>query len=309
MSEAAETEEEFDVLVEGEDEAEIVDVVDTTPDKDKGKSLLPPEEEDLEEITEDEVKTYSERVQKRIKDATFRFHDQRRKREAAERQAEEAIKFAQEQLKKAKELEAAVYQYEAGFVDHGKARVEAELTQARADMKAAFDAGDADKMAEAQAKIAKLAVQEEQYSRFRPREVAAEETEYRPATQPQPSDDDAERFVKWRNENKWFDEDDTLRDFAMGLHARIASNTPEIVGSDDYYAEITRKVKSTFPTKFQSEARPRSEARTPVAGVSRASGAEKTRKTVTLTREQMNLCRKLGITPQQYVRELSKNGD
>jgi len=166
MTDEVENEDEFDIVEEGQEEPEIK-VVDTVPEQDKGKSLLPADKEDLDEPDEDEIKSYSEKVQKRIKDATFRFHDQRRKREAAERETAEATKFANAQLEKARQLEAALYQYEAGYVDASKSRVDVELAQAQAAMKAAFDVGDADKMAEAQAKIARLERERDQLTRQR----------------------------------------------------------------------------------------------------------------------------------------------
>lgn len=306
--ESEDDKDDFEVAVEGEEDLDI-QVVDTTPEKDKGKALLDSDKEDVPELDDDEVATYSEKVQKRIKDATFRFHDQRRKREAAEREREEATKFAQTALQKAQQLEAALYQYEAGYVNQAKSRVEIELAQAQAEMKAAFDVGDADKMGQAQAKIAKLAVQEDQYSRFTPREAPEGQT-YQPQQQVRPADDDAEKFLAWRGQNKWFDDDETLRDFAMGVHTRIATSTPEMIGTEGYYRDIEKAVKTAFPSKFGdtdtgSTTRTR-QTTTPVAGVSRNSGAEKTRKTVTLTRDQMALCRRLGITPQQYVREMNK---
>ena len=309
MSEAAEAEDDdFEVIEEGEDLD--IQVVDTTPEQDKGKALLPADKEQLDEPDEDEIKSYSDKVQKRIKDATFRFHDQRRKREIAERTADEATKFANAQLEKSRQLEAALYQYEAGYVDASKSRVDVELAQAQFEMKQAFDVGDADKMAAAQAKIAKLAVQQDQFSRFTPREAPEEKEEYKPQTQAGASQGDAERFIAWREKNEWFDNDETLRDFAMGIHTRLAASSPESVGTEDYYQDIEKRVKSAFPSKFQTEQRARpSASNNVVAGVSRSSGAEKARKTITLTSEQMRLCRKLGVTPQQYVREMMKTGD
>lgn len=308
MSEVAENTDDFDIEIEGEEEIAI-EVVDTTPDGDKGKQLLAPEKETLEEPDDDEIASYSERVQKRIKDATFKFHDQRRKREAAEREREEAVKFAQEALKKAQQLEAAVYQYEAGYVDQAKTRVGVELAQAQADLKAAFEVGNADKMAEAQAKIAKLSVQEDQFSRFKPRQ-AAEPEDYKPQVQNKTADEDAKRYQAWVEKNPWFEQDDTLKDFAMGIHARLAVSDPDNVGSEDYYNEIEKRVKTAFPAKFKTTETEGSRTKAPpVAAVSRNTGSDKARKTIRLTREQMALCRRLGITPQDYVREMAKNGE
>jgi hypothetical protein len=308
MSEEAEQlEEEFEIVADGDGEPEI-EVVDETPPEDRGKTLLPAEKEDLEEPDEEELQSYSDRVQKRIKDATFKFHDQRRKREAAEREKAEAVRFAQEALKKSQQLEAALYQYEAGFVDANKGRVEVELAQAQADLKTAFDVGDADKMAAAQAKIAKLAVQQDQFSRFTPREAPKEAEVYQPQSAVQPADDDLDKFNTWREQNKWFDQDDTLREFALGVHVRIAQSSPEKVGTEDYYREIEKRVKSAFPGKFQTEERPRTQSPPPVAGVTRTS-ADARKKTIKLTATQMKFCNTLGITPQQYVREYMKNGE
>lgn len=302
----------IEFAIEGDADADDVEVkvVDDAPKEDQGKELLPQDKEEGDEPTPEEMASYSEKVQKRIKDATFRFHDQRRKKEQAERERDEALRFAQAQLERAQQYESAVYQYEAGFVDQAKNRVDVELAQAQAELKAAFEVGDPDKMADAQAKIAKLAVAQDQYGRFQPREVQPQQ--YQPVHQPQvqPRDDDAERFIQWREKNPWFDQDEQLQAFAMGVHTKIVGSNPEAVGSDEYYREVERQVKAAFPQKFaQGNTQERNPRTSPVAGVSRTSGDVKARKTITLTAAQMTLCRRLGITPQDYVKQLAKTGE
>lgn len=299
---------EFDLELEGD--GPEIEIIDDTPPADRGRPLLAPEEEDLEPASEEELSAYSDRVKKRISEATFKFNDQRRKREQAEREREEATRLAKAAIDRLNETQSALAQYERFGVDQAKTRVESELAQVKAQYKAAYESGDSDALAEAAEKIARLAPQHEQYSRFV--SVEPEPIEYQPQYHPQqPAVDprQADDFASWQAENQWFGADPQMTLFARGWHAMVAEQNPQAVGTPEYYREINRLVRENFPDKFgqDTHAQDRTSRSSPVTPVTRASPSGKQsggKRKITLNQSQIRLASRLGLTPQQYAESL-----
>ena len=128
--------------------------------------------------------------------------------------------------------------------------------------------------------------------------------------QPEPDPRDTERFKSWQAKNDWFGQDEEMTSFARGWHLTKAEKDPGYVGSPEYYEEIGNLVRKRFPEKFNSSAQQggRKSQVAPVAPVVRqqqASG-QGSRKSITLTQSQERLAQRLGLTPEQYARELVK---
>lgn len=314
-----------DFDLELEDDVEII-IEDDTPAEDRGKQLLSPDQEDDADFTESEVAQYSENVQKRIKRLAFEKHDQRRKREAAEREAEEAGRIARVAIEQLNAMRKQASQYEAGFVDQAKTRLTHELAAAKRDFKAAFDSGDADAMAEAQEKISRLAPQHEQYERYvpsEPEDITYPEPRAGTGAPAQGGSYDIEadrRQMRWMQANgEWFQKDERMTQYVIGVHTQLAMNRPSgFVGSDEYYAEIDRSMREMFPDSFESAPRPRTTARTqasPVTPVGSrtpsrpAASGTGARRQVRLSATQLKLASKLGLTPQQYAEGLLEQGE
>ncbi len=298
------SDQELNVDLENEDDLEIV-IDDDTPDADKGFDPLPEKTE--EEQEEEEIAGVGERVKKRIDKLTAEKHDARRKYEAAQREAEEAARAVQVLLERDRAYQEQLRTYEGGFVNQAKGRVEAELVQAKAEFKAAFEEGNADRMAEAQDKIARLAPQHEQYSRYRPQEPAPQpQVPQAPKPQPKAYDPTADQNLKaFMDENPWFNTDSEMTAYAMGLHQQAAIHDPDKVGTPEYYSEISSKVKKAFG-KEPAPAKPRT---SPTAPVTRGAPSAPARKQVTLTASQVRLATRLGLTPRQYAESLLKEGN
>ena len=132
---------------------------------------------------------------------------------------------------------------------------------------------------------------------------------YIPQNRPQvPKPDD--RALKWQDKNTWFGQDEEMTASALGLHEKLKKQGV-VVGSDEYYARLDKTIRKRFPENFGDaeviEAKPKEEApkakpSTVVAPATRSTAS----KPLKLKTSQVNIAKKLGLTPEQYARELIK---
>ena len=290
----------------GDDDSDFeIEVVDDTPEEDRDK---PRRAEGAEPNVpdEDEVKSYSEGVQKRIKQLKFEYHEERRAKEEASRLQDEALRYAQ-QVKQ--ENEKLLKQLDDGrnvLVDQAKGRVAAELEKAKSEAKAAYEIGDADAMIAANERLAKLAYEEERYKNYQPqqRQQPAPQPQYQQQT-PQPPRP-SERALEWAKRNDWFEKDSEMTGYAYGLHQKLVQNgvAPD---SEEYYSEIDTAVRRVFPDKFDDGSievsAPQRQAGNVVAPAARSG--KKPRK-IKLTSTQASLAKRLGLSNEQYAAQLMK---
>jgi hypothetical protein len=293
-----------EIIVEDESDLDI-EIVDETPPEDKDKPLLPEDQEDEGEPDPEELAAYSEKVRKRIERLTFEKHDQRRKREAAEREVQKAVEFSRMALNRIREYEAAMSQVEQFGVDQAKSSLEVRIAQAKADIKEALESADGEALAKAQEELARLVPQHEQYSRYQPRQQY-EEQQYIAPPPPQQQAPDP-KFVDFVKRNPWFQTEEDMTKFALGLHAYYEKFNPQAIGTDEYYRDIESEVKKVYGAKAGAVAAknppPSGPNPTRNGSVSKTSAP---RKSVTLTADEVRLIKRLGITPQQYAAEKLK---
>ena len=303
-----EVEEDQDIEVgmpaEGEDEAEI-EIVDTTPEKDRGRKPL---DRDVEDPTEDELKQYSEGVKKRIAELTHARHDERRKAEALAREREEFERAARALMEENQRLKKYVQTGEQEFSKVATTAAEAELAEARRKLKEAHESFDTDAIIAAQEALSDAKVKLDRAKNFRPAPLQTEQdaVQMQPSVQAQPKADEA--TLRWQARNQWFGHPDheDMSLFAIGVHKKLVANGVD-PRSKEYFEQIDARMKSTFPDFFGVEDRPKSgevsrKPSTVVAPATRSTGARK----IQLTQEQVAVARRLGITPQQYAVELAK---
>lgn len=294
-----------------DDEFEI-EVVDDTPPEDQGRPRRP-EGVEPEIPDDDEIASYSEGVQKRIKKLRYEFHEERRAREAAEREREEAIKLAQRERQEAERLRQSVTQGESLMVEQAKRRVAVQIEQAQNAYKAAYEAGDSDALVKAQTTLTELKNEEYRLKSFKP--APAPQAQQQPQAQPQgqPQQQPAqpkmsEKTKQWAERNPWFgrpgSEDMTAQAFVAHEKAIREGVAPE---SDEYYNRIDQAVRRLFPDRF--EARTEGQQVQPQRGVvvaptSRSTG-QNPRK-ITLTQTQVSIAKRLGLSLEQYAAQLLK---
>ena len=291
-----------------DDDGFEIEVVDDTPEEDKGKPRRA-EGADPKVPDDDEIQSYSEGVQKRIKQLKFEYHEERRAKEEAARLQEEALKYAQQIQQENEKLRKTLEEGEGVLVNQAKGRVAAELDKAKAAYKAAYESGDPDALIEAQEKLTILQNEKIRYENYKPqprREQPVEQPQYQQQT-PQPPKPD-QRALDWAAKNDWFEKDPEMTGYAYGLHEKLVRNGID-PRSDEYYNQIDNAVRRVFPDKFDDgpvieESAPQRQAGNVVAPAARSG--KKPRK-VQLTSTQVALAKRLGLSNEQYAAQLMKD--
>jgi hypothetical protein len=290
------------VLVE--DDNIEVEVVDDTPEKDRGRKPL---EREVEDPTDEEIESYSSNVQKRIKDLTHARHDERRVKEATMREKQELERLTQQLIEENKSLRRNVNTGTEHYVAQAKTLAETEMDKARRQYKEAQESFDSDAILAAQEALldAKMKLEAAKNFRHTPLQVEQDEvqTTHREPQRVQPD----EKTLRWQAKNQWFGADgfEEVTSYALGLHQKLVNSGTD-PRSDEYFEQINARVKSKFPEVFGGEDRSQTEShRKPasvVAPATRSSGAKK----VQLTTTQIALAKKFGLTPQQYAAQVAK---
>jgi len=293
---------------EKEDDGFEIEVVDDTPEEDKGKPRRA-ENAEPQVPSDDEVEKYSDGVQKRIKQLKFEFHEERRLKEEAARLQEEALKYAEQIKLENEKLRKTLDEGEDVLVNQAKGRVAAEIDKAKIAYKTAYEAGDPDALIEAQEKLSALQVEKSKYDSYKPQPRKESnpppQAQYQQQT-PQPPKPD-ERALKWAAENEWFEKDPEMTGYAYGLHEKLVKSGID-PRSEEYYNEIDDAVRRVFPDKFDDgptieETAPQRQTGNVVAPAARSG--KKPRK-VQLTSTQVSLAKRLGLSNEQYAAQLMK---
>ncbi len=284
---------------EVESEVEI-EVVDDTPPKDRNrKPSTPPDE-----VTDEELGEYSDKVQRRIKHLSKGYHDERRKAESALREREEAVRLAQQLLEENQRLKKHTDSTQTAMVEQAKARVAVELDQAKRQYKEAYESGDADKVVEAQEALTAAKMRAERLANWKPAPLQTQETPVQQQTTTAPTPQVDPKALSWRDQNPWFGSDEEMTSLALGLHQRLVREGVD-PKSDDYYERINTRMREVFPDRFDDAevekpaAKPRKS--NVVAPVSRSTAPTK----IVLTESAVKLAKRLGLTPEQYARQVA----
>lgn len=293
--------------IEDEDDFEL-EIIDDTPEQDRDKARRP-EGVEPELPEDDEIASYSESVQKRIKKLKYEFHEERRAKEDAARLRDEAVTFAQREREERLRLQRVLEEGEGVLVNQAKQRLAVQLAQAKTDFKNAYETGDADAMADAQSRMADLKNEEYRLNSYRP--PARQQQAPAPVQQPKPTvPAPSSKAQEWAQKNPWFmrNGDEDITALAMGTHEKLVRSgvAPD---TDQYYTQIDAAVRRAFPDRFADafeEVKPqRRQAGNVVAPAGRTSA--QTPRKVVLTSTQVSLAKRLGLSPQQYAAQLLKD--
>jgi hypothetical protein len=283
-----------------------VEIVDDTPVKDRGREPL---NREVADPTDEEINSYSDGVQKRIKELTHARHDERRAKEALLREKKELERLAEHMANENKKLKAYVQTGSEQYAESIKKVAENDLESAKRKYKEAYESGDSDALVAAQEAMTEAKMKTEAAKNFRPASLQADEDDVQTPQTQVPRQDLDDKTVRWQAKNRWFGADgyEEVTSFALGLHQKLVNSGVD-PRSDDYFERIDARMKSTFPDIFgETEDKPRSgdgskRPTSVVAPATRSTGAKK----VQLTPTQVALAKKYGLTPQQYAAEVAK---
>ena len=295
------------------------EIIDDTPEEDRGKEPLP--KDNNPEPSADELEDYSDKVKNRIGKLKKAYHDERRVKEAKEREAREAFKFAQSIQEENKKLKENLQKGEDVLVEQSKAKADAQLAAASEEYRKAYEVGDSDKVVAAQTKMTQATVERDKWNSYAPQygEYDPSKRSYREEKPLQTGPDQVysnnevpkpdAKAEAWFKKNTWFGSDKEMTALAYGLHEKLVEGGVD-PRSDDYYDRIDSRMKEVFPTRFEGEVESGDETVTlqqskpanVVAPVKRSPSSKKIR----LTQTQVALAKRLNVPLEEYAKKVAE---
>jgi hypothetical protein len=255
----------------------------------------------VEEQTE-EMDQYSDKVKKRIDKLTWKIRE-------AEREREAAFTFAQNVQKELSEAKKKTYDIDKGYMSESEVRNKMAADLAKQNLITAREAGDYSREEEARQALTKLDLEaerirvtkskkEREYEEF---EKELEKQQAAPQQQPEARQQPSSKALAWAEKNTWFRSDGEMTDYAQRIHRGLVAEGFD-TESDDYYNELTNRVKTKFPESFEGsdQATRSNKLAQPVASASRS--ATTGRKSVRLTPSQVKIANKLGVPLSEYAK-------
>jgi hypothetical protein len=303
------------------DESEIkIEIEDDTPPQDRGRKAAPPPEE----LTDDELNSYDEKVQARFKKFTRGYHDERRAKEQALREKEAAEEFARKVFEQNKQLQQQLSTGSKAYIETSKSAAQTELDSAKEKYRKAYESADAEAIIQAQEAIAKATLKLDKAETLKPIEVEEQEN-FVPAAAEPAAPKINPRTKRWIDSNSdWFGPDEEMTMAAMGIDKKLQREYgADYVGTEEYFKTVDRTMRKRFPEYFDAQSEeesdpPRQKRSAPVeeddepprratkpatvvAPASRSSSPSR----IKLKESQVALARKLGITPEQYAKQVA----
>jgi hypothetical protein len=254
----------------------------------------------------DELKDYSEGVQKRIAKLT-------RKMREAERQKEEAVTYAQNVTLQKNQAEKKLSRLDKSYVSEFEKRVTTNLSAAKVALRNAIEAGDVDAQVAAQEQLALLSSESSQLGRLKTIEAEEAELSKKVNITPQqvrqpnnynniPTDEKAE---DWASKNSWFGNDSAMTYTAFDIHKKLVEEEGYDPKSNEYYVEIDKRIRVDFPHKFDRLEGNTTERAKPAQNVASARRSAPTgrKNTVKLSPSQVAIAKRLGVPLEDYAKQ------
>ena len=286
-----------------------IEVVDDTPKADRGRKASEPPAE----VTESELEEYSDKVKNRIKHFSKGYHDERREKEKAIREAQELEKLTKQLVEENKQLKNTTVKNQTAMLDQAKKSADIELEKAKAAYKVAYEAGEADAVVEAQESITAAKIKSDRLNNFKLPTLQENETpvETKEETTTTPAPVVDARATEWAKANTWFGTDDEMTSYVLGLHNKLVKTHGEAypqINADEYYETINSRMRKLFPENFEdNETEVETETEKPklnnvVAPATRSTAPKKVR----LTQTQVTLANRLGVPLELYAKKVAE---
>ena len=304
------------IQTQAEVEEKMVDLPDSGSDvevevSDTKKTINPEEdspavetEVKTETASSDEMDDYGHKVQSRIDKLTKRLRESERREQAA-------IQFAQGVQSESQQIRQRANALDSGYVAEFGDRVNAQMTEAKNELKTAMDLGDIDKQVEIQAKLSRLAIEQERAASHKAqRDRLAEEMRARGVDpnqpqmpqqqvprQPAPPPPPDPKAQEWAEKNEWFGSDEPMTLTSFSIHRKLMEEGFD-ASSDSYYNEVDKRMRETFPHKFDKKVSPTQS----VASANRGGTVARRKGSVRLTPSQVAIAKKLGVPLSEYAK-------
>jgi type II secretory pathway pseudopilin PulG len=294
-----------------------VEIVDDTPEVDRNRTKSKPPSD----VTDSELDQYSEKVANRIKHISKGYHDERREKEKVLRERGELESYTRNLMTENEKLRQNVGKSQATMFSQAKIAVGRDMEKAKADYKSAYEAGDADKLVEAQAKISAVtlridklaqikqpALQNDKNQVQQQQQQQQQQYEQQQRQQQQQAPQVDNRAKEWADENKWFGPNKQMTALALGFHNELVEDHGLNPTSDEYYEKIDSRMREVFPDSFEEASNnddgQRTRKRTNVvASATRTTAPKK----VKLTRSQVSIAKKLGVPLEDYAKQVAND--
>jgi hypothetical protein len=288
------------------DEQPVVETKKETEIKDQGTE----EVKDPVNSQKKELDDYSEGVQKRIAKLTKKMRE-------AERQREAAIEYARKIQVEKESLSGRLNKLDTGYVTEMENRIKSSMEAAAARLGQARENNDLKAEIAAQTEIARLGYEEARLAEIKSKQALevkvdnskpVQEYKEQPTYQQEQTINPDPKAQEWASKNTWFGKDEPMTYTAFSLHKKLVEEEGYDAQSDEYYAEIDKRIRLEFPHKFATTASQTTENAKPaqtVASASRSTGRTSGRKTVKLTSSQVAIAKKLGVPLEEYAKHLT----
>ena len=296
-----------------EDNKIEIEIEDDTPEEDRGRRASKPGF--IDKVEKDELDLYSDEARSKIDAFRKFYHDERREKEKAVREQQEAVDVAKKLYEEVKQLKGRVNSSDEAAVTSFKTSAEHELEMAKKEYREAYDAGDSEKLVEAQDKLTSAKMKIEKASNYaeninQRKALQERENEVKIPQQTEATPVRDQKASAWQERNSWFGQDDEMTSLALGLHEKLVKeNGMAYATTNEYYKRIDETMRRRFPENFQDEKVDddkntvrSNKPSTVVASASRSTSSKK----IKLNTSQLSIAKKLGLTPEQYARELIK---
>jgi hypothetical protein len=285
-----------------EEKQEVVEdqeVVVETPEEEPVKEAAPEKEEPVKEASEekqeaseqDELDSYSKGVQTRIKKLTEKYRQE-------ERDKSEAVRLSQELIEENKKLKTRVQALDTGYLSEYGTRLQSQTEAAKRMMKEAYEAGDSDRVVEAQQLMSNIAAEQQRYNTAKAQAERQAKVQVQQQERPQPDP----RAVAWKDKNEWFGADKIMTAAAFALHSQLTDEEGFDPNSDEYYTEVDKRLRHEFPHKFSETKKSGGGSQVASAGNSASRSTKQGRRSVKLSHSQVAIAKKLGVPLEEYAK-------
>lgn len=292
-----------------------IEVEDDTPEGDRGRKA--PEKIVKSGIPDDEeIGQYTKGVQDRMKQMKWEYHEERRAKEQWSREHAAAIEFAKKLHTENEKLRKTLETGHKTMLESNKSALENEISALKQNLQNAMETGNSQQAAELQVKLAQASARAETVSqtapiKFEEQPVANQQQQQVQQQRQQVQLSDA--MQSWMTQNPWFNRNKRMTAFAFGVHDELLEKgiPPE---SPRYFQEIDKATREAFPNFFEAPEenenrntngqRSQVQSRTVQRVNRQTNGPVAKNGKVTLTQSQVAVAKRLGITPEQYAREV-----